>query len=455
MVRKAVLHVEDALTNLSSPRRPARLGRQLALALALASGTALIAVPGLADAAHAQKKKKDEKEAAKPVYTEAFVKGYQPLDAAMKAPAPDVTALKPQMVALQSLATSPDEKLALGAMMFNGGIIGKDPSLQLQGVELMLGSGKATGDDAGRYNVVASQLAGSLKDYDKARSYLQKAIDLNYSGPNIAAADLRLSMAELYFSENRDAEGLKYLGDAIAAQRAQGTKVDERWYRRGISVAYAGEIVPQVYDFVEGWVSDYPTTENWRDAINLTRNLNDFEAPVMLDLLRLGDRVDTLNAKNDYVYYIEAADTRRLPAEVKRVIDEAYARGVIPKGSDSWVEEQYKLASNTVGEDRTALPVLERDANAASAQLRTVMAAGEAFLSHDDFAKAVAFYERALGMPGADRNMVLTRLAIAQIGAGNAGAARENLAKIEGARVPVARLWSAYAAQKAAPATGG
>ena len=40
------IELEDALTDLSSPRRPASLARQLALAVALASGTAVLAVPG-------------------------------------------------------------------------------------------------------------------------------------------------------------------------------------------------------------------------------------------------------------------------------------------------------------------------------------------------------------------------------------------------------------------------
>lgn len=448
------------MINLLSPRRPLGLARQLGLAVALAAGTAVLAVPGFTDAAHAQKKKKDDKqEAPKPVYSKEFVAAYQPLEAAIKAPGADLGTLKPQIAALQALTVSPDEQLALGSLMFNAGIVGKDQNIQFEGVKLMLASGKTNPDETGRFNVVASQIAGSLKQYDAARAYLQKAIDLNFSAPNITASDLQLTMAELFFSEQRDQEGLKYLADAIAARKAQGAAVDERWYRRGVSIAYGGEIVPQVYEFVELWVSDYPTEANWRDAINLTRNLNDFPAPIMLDLFRLEDRVGSLNAKNDYIYYVESADTRRLPAEVKRVIDEAYQRGVIPKGSDSWVEEQYKLATGLIAQDKAALPVLERDAGAAAAQLRTVMAAADAMLSYSEFAKAAGFYEKALAMPGADRDLILTRLGMAQVGLKNYAAARETLAKVAGARVPVARLWSAYAAQQAsaapaAPAAG-
>ncbi|MBU7579386.1 MAG: hypothetical protein KAF27_02785 [Porphyrobacter sp.] len=438
------------MTNISSPRRSNSLARQLALAVALASGTAMLAVPGFTDAAHAQKKKKGEEAAApKAAYTEAFVKAYQPIDAAIKAPGADINALKPQVLGLASLAATPDDKLALGGLMFNVGITGKDYPLQLQGAELMLASGKVKPEEEGRFNLVAFQLASELKQFDKARSYLQRAIDLNYSAPNLTASDLQMNMAEIDFSQERFVEGLQYLSDAIAAKKASGQPVDQKWYRRGVSIAYTREIVPQVYDFVQGWVIDYPTEDNWRDAVNLTRNLNDFEGPVLLDLLRLGKKVGTLKEKNDYIFYIESADPRRLPFEVKTVIEEANAKGAIPKGSDTWVEEQYKTVSGLIVQDKAALPTLERDANAPAARLRTVIAAGDTFLSYGEYAKAAGFYERSLSMPEVDRNLSLTRLGIAQIGAGDIAAAQATFAKVEGVRTPIARLWSAYAEQQA------
>lgn len=446
------------MTNMSSPRRPARLARQFALAVALAAGTAVLAVPGFADAAYAQKKKKKgegEAEAGKPVYTEAFVKAYQPLDAKLKAPGANVAALKPEIDALIPLAVTADDKLALGGMLFNAGITGKDYALQLLGAETMLASGKTKPEDTGRYYVVAFQLANEMKDYSKARSNLQKAIDLNYSAPNLSTADLQMNMAELFFIEDRNVEGLKYLSDVIAAKKAAGETINARLYRRGVSVAYENQIVPQVYEFVEHWVADYPTPENWRDAVNLTRNLNEFEGPVLLDLLRLGRKIGTLTEKNDYIFYVESADSRRLPSEVKEVIEAAYSTGVIPKGTDSWVEEQYKSASGLIAADKAALPSLERDANAPAAKLRTVMAAGDTFLSYGEYAKAAGFYEKSLTLADVDRDTSLTRLGIAQIGAGNVDAAIATLKQVSGARAPIALLWTVYAEQQAAPATGG
>jgi tetratricopeptide (TPR) repeat protein len=441
--------LEDAVTTLFSPhRRSLGFARQFALALALASGTALLAVPGFTDAAHAQKKKKDDKkEEAKAAYSKEFVAAYQPIDAAIKAEGADFAALKPQILAMVPLAVSSDEKQALGGMIFNAAILGKDLPMQLQGVEMMLDSDNIQPAEQGRFNLVAFQIASNLNQHEKARAYLQRAIDLNYTSANVSMADLQMNMAETYFSDDLYSEGLAYLSSAIAQRKEQALPVDERWYKRGVAIAYTNEIVPQVYDFVSDWVGDYPTPENWRDGVNLTRNLNDFDPQVLLDLLRLGKKVGTLTEKSDYIYYIEAADSRRLPLEVKELIDSAYSSGIIPKGSDSFVDEQYRIASGRIAADRADLPALERDAGAASAQMRTVLAAGDAFLNYGEYAKAVRFYEKSLSLPGVDRNLALTRLGIAQIAMGDAAAASQNLAKVEGVRIPVARLWGSYAAQ--------
>ncbi|PKP64090.1 MAG: hypothetical protein CVT85_12230 [Alphaproteobacteria bacterium HGW-Alphaproteobacteria-7] len=442
--------MEDAVTTLSSPNgRSTGLARQFALAIALASGTALLAVPGFTDAAHAQRAKKADKkkEAPKAAYSKEFVASYQPLDEALKAPDANFDELKPRMLAMTPLAVSPEEQQALGGMIFNAAILGKDLPMQLQGVEMMLASGNIQPEEQGRFNLVAFQIASNLNQHEKARTYLQRAIDLNYTSANVSMADLQMNMAETYFSEDRHSEGLAYLSSAIAQRKEQALPVDERWYKRGVAIAYTNEVVPQVYDFVSDWVGDYPTAENWRDGVNLTRNLNDFDPQALLDLLRLGRKVGTLTEKNDYIYYIEAADPRRLPLEVKELIDSAYSSGIIPKGSDTFVDEQYRIASGRIAADRADLPALERDAGAASAQMRTVLAAGDAFLNYGEYAKAVRFYEKSLSLPGVDRNLALTRLGIAQIAMGDAAAASQNLAKVEGVRIPVARLWGAYAAQ--------
>ncbi len=430
-----------------------KTGSHLAMAIALATGTAVVGTVGFADTAHAQKKKKkDKKEKAE--YSEAFVAAYQPLNDQVNAEGADVAALKPQLTALIPLATSNDEKNAAGGLVYNAGAKTSDRALQLQGMEMMLESGKTPIENVGRFNFIAYQLANAQNDFAKARNYLQMAINSNFSSENVTVSDLRVAMAESYFSEENYREGLRYLNGAIADQKRSGQQVDEQWYRRGLTVAYNNEIVPEVYDFTTGWVADYPSEGNWRDAINLARNLGEYEGPLMLDLMRLGHKLGTFRDKNDYIEYIEAADARRLPKEVYDVIQEAYGNGTVTR-DDIYVADSLEIAEGRVASDRADLPELESDARAAGADLRTVMIAGDVFLSYRDYTKATEFYQKALGMPGVDMAEAQTRLGIAQVGMGQYGEAKATFEKVDGARKPIAMLWATYVEQEggtAAPA---
>lgn len=432
----------------SNPLARSKGARHFALAIALATGTALLSGV-VAEPAFAQREKKErKKDEGKPQYTKEFIAAYQPLNTAVNAEGADIASLKGQFPALLAAATNADEKFVTGNLIYNAGVKASDRQLQLQGMATMLESGKVETGQVGRFNFIAYQLASALGQHAKSREYLQTAIDQNFTLENVSAADLRIAMAESYFAESNFAQGLDYLSRAIAGVKASGQKVDESWYRRGLSVGYTNKIVPQVYDVVASWVGDYPSPTNWRDAVNIARNLNSFEASEMLDLMRLSYRVDGLQEKYEYSDYVEAADARRLPREVKRVIERAYAKGHASK-DDIYLSDALTQANARISSDEADLPALERDARAASAPLRTVVAAGDTFLSYGQYAKAEEFYTKALGMPGSNTALVLTRLGIAQTELGKYGEAQATFGKVEGIRAPIARLWSTYAKQKA------
>jgi len=415
----------------------------MALALALATGAVVATGTFMAEPAYAQKKKKKKKN-DKPSYTTEFIETYQPLNDAFSAEGTDVNALRPQLEALIPLAVSVDEQIAAGGLLYNAAIKLKDPALQLQGMELMLASGKVPLDQVARYNFIAYQLSSDQKVYEKARKYLQEAINLNFSSQGVTTAELRIALAETFFAEDRYKEGLAYLDDAIKDRKRVNQPVEERWYRRGLTVAYNNQIVPEAYDFTLGWVAAFPSSDNWRDAINLTRNLNNYQGQEMLDLMRLGVKVDALRDKQDYIIYVESADPRRLPLEVKNLIEQAYAEGTVSR-DDIFLADSLSTANGRIDADRRELPSLEADAGADGATARTVVAAGDAFLSYGEYGKAARFFEKSLTMPGVDIQRSLTRLGIAQVSLGQHDVALATFAKVEGARLPIARLWSAYA----------
>lgn len=432
-----------------APLRASKMrGTSFALAVALTMGAA-VGVTGFAEPAHAQKKKDKKAKEAKAEYSKEFIEAYKPVEAAFNAEGADITTVKPQLLALVPLAQSDDERFVTGNLVYNAGARTQDQALQLQGMELMLASNKVNPEQLGQFNFVAYQLSSNSKQEAKARTYLQNAIDLNYTNEQITAADLQAAMAESYIAEGRHDEGVRVLTSAIEKRKDAGLPVEESWYKRGLSVAYNNKIQPAVYDIIAVWLADFPTDSNWRDSVNIARNLNDFGSAEMLDLLRLGYRVNAMQNKVEFVDYIDAADPRKLPKEVEMVIEHGYTSGLVSK-DDIYVADSLKTAKGRIASDRAELPALERDARASSAGIRTVIAAGDAFLSYGEYAKAEEFYRKGLGMPGAEAAQTNTRLGIALAEQGKYDEALEAFGKVQGKRTPIARLWSTYVNQKMA-----
>lgn len=417
---------------------------KLVLAIALATGTAMVAGHIVPDAAQAQrKKKKKDKGDSKPQYSKEFVAAYTSLDEATKAEGADIASFKAQLDQVFALANSPDEKFQSGLLAYNMGIKGEDLNLRLLGMETMLASGKTPAEAVGQYNFIAYQTASVLEQHAKARGYLQRAIDLGYSG-NQSQSDLLVALAQTYFVTDEYAQGLTVLDNAIKAKEAAGEPVEERLYEFAFSVAYREDLQPQVYDYAIRRAQLFPTDENWTNAFNVVRVLNDYDAQATLDILRLQRIAQLMDDKQDFITYIETADARVLPKEVKDVIEQGYATGEVGR-DDTFIADQLRIATDRIESDREELPILENDARAADADLATVRAAGNAFLSYGEYAKAVEFYTKTATMPGGDTEETLTRLGMAQVGLEDYAAAEATFAKITGSRMPIARIWAGYA----------
>lgn len=378
----------------------------------------------------------------RPAYSREFVQAYQPVKEALDSPDSEIDSVTSHVRILVAVANSPDEKLAGGGAVFNAGIRLDDRRLQRTGVEMMLASEKVQADSFGKFNFIAYQLNNQLSEYARARPYLEAAMASGFTTDKISREDLQIGMAELYFAEERYHAGLRYLQTAIEQRKARNLPIDEIWYRRAITIAYTNELVPTVYDLTAEWIGDFPTPSNWRDAINIARNLNSYDDSEILDLLRLSRELNALSA-SDYAVFVDVADPRRFALEVSSVIREAYSNGTLDN-SDTFFLESLNLATNQLTLGLSSLPDLEAVASDPQAGLRTIVSAGDVHLSYGHHRTAIELYSRALGMSGVDRDLVLTRLGIAQAGTGDTEGALATFARVKGSRTQISRLWSAY-----------
>jgi tetratricopeptide (TPR) repeat protein len=299
------------MTAFNSAKRPLRFGRNLALAIALASGTAMIGGLGFADVAHAQKKKKGkEQEAPKAQYSKEFVAAAQALEPRINA-GEGLDTLQSDLMALAAMATSSDELIITGQMLANSGVKADNDEVTLQGLELMIASGKVPAESMAPILYNAYQLHGKAKRYDKARQYLQQAIDGNFTTDQLTPAYLQYSMAQIDFSEDKTAAGLDQLNKAIAVAKQNGNPVDENWYRLGLQNAYQNNMPSQVGEFTQGWLKEYPSPDNWRLAIDIYRDINSATGRVaqgrLLDVMRLARKVDAVDTRSRAGTYIDVA----------------------------------------------------------------------------------------------------------------------------------------------------
>ncbi len=367
-------------------------------------------------------------------------------DAAVAELGTTLTAEKGQLEAAFAAISTPDDRYTFGQLAVALGGLAQDPAGQRRGLVAMLDSGKVPPADAPRFQYFVGSIAFDARDYAGARAALTAATQGGYHDNDADAL-----LADAYISDNQAPQGLALLKTAIDQRKAGGQAAPENWYRRGLGAAYKAKLLDATSDFSMGLVQAYPSNDNWSGAITILREIGHYPAQETLDLMRLMGRTNSYAEERDYIEYIQSADARRLPGEVMKVIDAGVAAHKL-NPADVFINEAKTIAIPRIAADQKGLAALESDARSAGATAATATAAGDAFLSYENPAKAEALYAIALNKAGADIPRILTRLGIAQTDQGNYAAAQANFARITGPRKPIAQLWSIYAAQKAAPA---
>lgn len=355
-----------------------------------------------------------------------------------------LSAEKTQLPVMKAAAVTDDDHYLAENLELQLGMIALDSGLERQALEAMLASGKTAPADVGKFQGYVGKFAYQGADYPAAIAAFQAAVAAGYQD-----GETNVMLADSFIKTKQLAKGLPALQHAIDVQKASGQPVPLGWYRIGVIAAYNAKLVEPTLSFGAGLIQQEPTKQNWALLLEVVQRVASYPAQDELDLMRLMGRTRSYAQKEDYLEYIQAADARRLPGEVLDVIAAGQASGML-SASDPSVAEARATASGRVSADRASLPSLERDARAPSANAAIATAAADAALSYNQAADALAMYTIALTKPGVDTPKVLTRMGIAQIDIGDYAGAQATFAKITGPREPLGRLWSIYAAQKAA-----
>jgi tetratricopeptide (TPR) repeat protein len=415
-------------------------GSAVTVAIALAGGAAVVTAATAAPAA-AQRSGRNNA-APQPQNSEAFVKAYEPVAAIVSAEGGDYAAAKAQLPGVIAAIETPDDRNAAGNMILTLGNKLKDVQLQRQGLELMVASGKTDPAQLGQFQFFIGSLAYDAKDWAAARTALQAALAAGYTEGNPEAM-----IAETYFGDNQAAQGLDYLKSLVEKKVAAGQTVPEAWYLRGLKVSYDARLADKTTEWSQLLVASAPNQTNWQRALQVVGAVNDLDAQAQLDLLRLMLATNSLTERSQFVTYIETADARIMANEVSRVLAAGLQAGIF-SSTDDYYTEVKRVVDQRAPEDRRDAPGLATEARRA-ANGTAAQNAGDVYLSLGSWAEAESMYALALEKGGVDRDRTLTRLGIAQAQQGKKAEASATFGQVTGARVPVAKMWTAYVESRA------
>ncbi len=397
-----------------------------ALAVALSLGTiGMVATTATPAMAAAKKKSGGE-------YSKEFIELYQPMAKTAEA---DPASLKAQVPALAALIASPDEKLAGGQLIYNIGAKSQDQVVQYQGLKLMIESGKLPPESQASVYVAGGQLGYNQKDFANARTYLQQAATLTPNDPAIPA-----TMAEIYVQEKNFTEALGAIDKAMQLRAAAGEAPSDANAFRGLAIAANNGLNDQAALWAVRVLESRPRAEYQTEAYKVLSALSRYTKDEELDLLRLMYRADALSMPQQYSAYLEQADARRRPAEVRALVEKGIAAGILkPSGS---------LAADELGiaKARYDTVLKELNADAASASGSAALNIADTYLGYRKSAEAETLYRKATGaLSGAEKDRALTGLGIALADQGKFADAKAAFEQIKtGNRSQLARLWIAY-----------
>ncbi len=404
-------------------RNPVRnLASALALALAVTGGAA-VTNAAFAPAVAAQE------------YSDEFVDAYSPVADVVNAEDGDVASIAGQFATIVSLIQSDDERNAAGNLILTAGNKTGTIAWQRQGLELMLASGMVPPEAVGQYQWFVGNLAFQMEDFAASRAALQAAADAGWTNDDPTGL-----IAETYFQQDDYTGGLNYILGMVQQREASGGEVATQWLLRGLQTAYGEDMTAEANQLALALVRHHPSQTNWMNALQVVNALNEMDAKIRLDLLRLMRVTDTLTARGEFVRYIEAADPRIMSNEVVGVLNAGLAAGEFD------ADETYYIEVNGIVQERMADDRADADEYYAEGLADTSLAlsAGDLLFSIEDFARAEELYAAAVD-GGDDRDAALTRLGMVQLRQGKLDEGKATLEQVGGDRVMVAQFWIAYA----------
>ena len=349
----------------------------------------------------------------------------------------DVASIPAKLAAAQAVASTPDDKYAIGQLQLKAALAAKDNAAMAVAIEAIATSGFV---DAATSSKLYASLGTTLyndKQYAQAGTAFQKASKID---PN--NAEVYTLLGEAQFAQGQKAEAANAFQRALQLQSAAGAKPEEKLLKRAVSVAYEARS-PLAMDLARQWAAAYPSAESWRNSIAIYRNMAHPDVEGTLDLLRLVQLTGGLNS-GEYALYAEAAADQSNFTEAQAIIDAGIAAKVVDPASARFRD----IINGLKGKPKATAADLEAAAKMSPSPLN-LLRIGDRYYGMGDYAKAAEIYRQVMTQPGADTNIANLHLGMALTRAGDKAGATGAFKAVTGDRAEIAKFWLAYLQQKA------
>lgn len=321
-------------------------------------------------------------------------------------------------------------------------------------IEEYLESGLARPEQIGPMNQQLAAWYNGKKDLEKTVLHYRRFVDVT---PDLTAQELD-TMGRLYMQSGDNAQGVEWLGRAIAAAGAAGEQPAEVWFQlRDRAYVDLGD-APARLSNLEQLVAHYPKAEYYSRILALYLQGSNEDRLVMVNGYRVAMADAGLETVGQYLSYADHAMVLGSPGEAARALKHGMSAGVVP--SEGSNQQSLRDAEVAAAADRKNLP---RDAESATKNPKgeVDVKVGLGFYSLGEWARTVELVRRGLGKGGVQRiddaNLLLGA-ALVELGRyDEARAAFEAAAAAAGPEsymARVARLWESYVNRKAGSAGG-
>ena len=344
----------------------------------------------------------------------------------------DVANIPARLAAAQALASTADDRFAIGQLQLKAAVAAKNNEAAAQAVDYIAASNfLPKAQLAGLYNSVGVEFFNA-KNPARAVAMFEKSVAID---PNNTES-LRL-LAEAQNASATPAQAIATFKRALQQAAATGQKLPEDSYKRAVSVAYSAKAA-DAPEIARQWVAAYPTPESWKNAVAIYRNLNRPGVGQTLDLLRLMRAAGALISPGDYSLYATAAADQGNFAEAQSVIDQGLKAKVVDPANPNFRDI---IAGLKAKPKATAADLAAAVKMAPSAS--SLIGIGDRYFGLGDYAKAIETYKAAMAK-GADKDLANLHIGMALARSGDKAGATAALSAVGGAHSEVAKYWLLY-----------